>query len=128
MAKRCNQAAEILLHRQNRFDAGPMSALFPDVSSLIIRMEYFGREAAAPVMTRTVNFSSSAHAYFHMSCMMRGCQKGGFDLTDIITDMIRNHKRTNKGMLACEGTGKDITPAHVMIHYEISMTYNKRKS
>lgn len=128
MPKRPNHAAEIMQHKQNRSDAGLMSELFPNVSDMVVRMEYYGQGATPLIMTRTVNFSQSEHAYFHMGCMTNGCQNGGFDLTKIITGMIKARRQSEKGKLSCQGKGKDIDPGHISINYEISIKFKKIKS
>jgi len=46
---------------------------------------------------------------------------GGFDLTQIITTMIGNHKKSAKGDLSCEGNGPAAN--HSAIVYEVAIQY-----
>jgi hypothetical protein len=57
--------------------------------------------------------------------MIKGCSDGGFDLTSVISNMIKIHKKSEKGKLLCNGTIDDLTSDHASIAYQITIKYNK---
>jgi hypothetical protein len=69
---------------------------FPEVSGIVIRMTYYQRAAIPILMVRNVDFWPSRHAYFKMDCMVKGCIDSGFDLTSVISSMIKIHKKFEK--------------------------------
>ena len=40
-------------------------------------------------ITRTIHFWPSRYAHFNIACMQKNCVNGGFDLTSVITKMIK---------------------------------------
>ena len=70
---------------------------------------------------RVVNFFPGSSALFRIDCLKKECTSGGFDLTQVITGMIKNRKEAAKGDLSCEGNG----PAadHSNIAYEVAIQY-----
>lgn len=105
---------------QERIDAGVVSKHFPDVVSIVISMMYKQKGTANPIQ-RIINFTSDSYALFKVNCLTRDCVEGGFDLTQVITSMIRNHRQSVKGNLECEGNGP---PAdHSAITYEVAIQY-----
>jgi hypothetical protein len=89
-------------------------------------MTYYHKGVNPVLMVRTVNFFPSGFAYFNMDCMIRGCVDGGFDLTSVISDMIKNHKKLRKGKLICNGKNDDLASDHASIDYEIRIQYNRQ--
>jgi hypothetical protein len=57
--------------------------------------------------------------------MIKGCIDGGFDLTSVISKMIKNHKKSEKGNLICNGNIDDLASDHANIAYQITVKYNK---
>jgi hypothetical protein len=102
---------------QQRIDAGVVGAHFPGVAGIVISMIYTQR--GAKPMLRTVNFSPGSSALFRIDCLSRDCVEGGFDLTQVITAMIRSRQETAKGELNCEGEHPD----HSSIVYEVAIHY-----
>jgi hypothetical protein len=88
MWSRNNQAS--IERNQRKLDAGIMSKQYPEVASIVINMMYKQKGVANPIQ-RVVNFSPASHAFFRLDCLSRDCVDGGFDLTQIINSMIRNH-------------------------------------
>lgn len=105
---------------QQRIDAGFVANHFPDVASIVIKMMY-NQKGMQKSLPRTVNFFPSSYALFRVDCLSKGCVDGGFDLTQIITAMIRNHRETTKGDLSCEG-GPSLD--HSAIVYEVAIQYS----
>jgi hypothetical protein len=93
---------------------------------MVIRMTYRQDLANPILMVRTINVLPSSYAYFHMKCMKKDCRDGGFDLTPAITDLVKHHKRTGRGKIACSGEGDKLSSHHASISYEISINYHSR--
>jgi hypothetical protein len=105
---------------QQRLDAGVVSTHFPGVASIVISMTYTQKGLANPIQ-RIVNFFPGSYAIFRLDCLSNDCVDGGFDMTRIITSMIRNHRETSKGELGCDDNGP--RPDHANIDYEIAIQY-----
>ena len=84
------------LKNQNRLLAGLISERFPEVSGIIISMTYYKKGANPVLMERTINMLPTSDAYFKMDCMIRGCDGGGFDLTQTVADMRRTSGKQKK--------------------------------
>lgn len=114
------------LKKQLKNETGIVSDHFPQVSNIVIQMTYF-HDAENPVlMERTVNVFPSSVADFNMRCMIRGCEKGGFDLTKVIKGLVKNHKKIARGDMKCMGKLDNHAPNHARISYEINVKYNKQ--
>ncbi len=125
MSYRQNYLERIELKKQHRIAAGLVSECFPEVSDIAVHMTYFHKGANPILMVRKVNYWPSRHAYFNMDCMIKGCVDGGFDLTSVISKMIRNHKKSEKGKLLCDGNIDTLASDHASIAYQITIKYNK---
>jgi hypothetical protein len=106
-------------NNQERIDAGLMSRHFPGVKSIIISMIY--KQKGANSLCRTLNFSPDSYAFFKVTCLSDDCVDGGFNLTQVITSMIRNHSELSKGELGCDDSGP--RPGHSNIVYEVAIQY-----
>jgi len=126
MAHRQNYIEMAELNKQRRVAAGLVSERFPKVSSIVIHMTYYQKGANPVLMVRIVNVIPTNYAYFIMECMIKGCSNGGFDLSSVIKNMIKSHKKSAKGKLVCNGKSETLTPDHASISYEISIQYNKK--
>jgi hypothetical protein len=103
-----------------KLDAGFMAAQFPEVASIIINMIYSQR-GILKSLPRVVNFFPGSSALFRIDCLNKECVSGGFDLTQVITGMIRNRREAAKGNLSCEGNGP--SSDHSTIAYEVAIQY-----
>ncbi len=128
MAHKQNYVERMELNKQHRIASGLVSERFPRVSGIVIQMTYYHKAANPILMVRTVNVIPTGYAYFNMDCMVKDCVDGGFDLTSVIINMVKHHKKLGKGKLVCKGNGKDNTLAsdHASIAYEIKIKYNGR--
>ena len=117
MFNRNNQAR--IERNQQRLDAGFMSKHFPEVASIVISMMY--KQKGAKSLLRILNFSPDSYAFFKVSCLSDDCVDGGFDMTRILTSMIRNHSEMSKGELGCDDNGP--RPNHSNITYEVAIQY-----
>ena len=107
--------------QQRKLDAGLVDAQFPEVRGIVINMIY-NQKGIQKSLPRVVNFFPSSHALFRIDCLNKECVDGGFDLTQIITGMIRNRKEAAKGDLSCEGDSPSAD--HSNITYEVSIQYS----
>ncbi|MEW6585868.1 MAG: hypothetical protein AB1442_09705 [Nitrospirota bacterium] len=113
--------AELQERKQQRIDAGPLSARYPDVASIVIVMDYYQRGTGHALMKRTVNFHPGSAAYFLMTCMTQTCVDGGFDLEPVISRMLKDHSKSGKGELVCPGNSSS---GHAWIDFAITISYN----
>lgn len=104
--------------KQQKIDAGLVSAHYPDVAGIVIQMSYNQRGISRP-LPRVINFFPSSSALFRIECLNRDCFDGGFDLTNVIRAMIAHHKEAASGDLSCEGTAS----GHSNINYQVSIQY-----
>jgi hypothetical protein len=119
--EKCNARME---RTQQRLDAGLISRRFPEVSSIVVDMKHHREGITAILLLRTLNFSSGCHAYFHVECLNRDCKdcSQGFDLDQVVSNMIRSHAFSREGELDCEGNS--LTSGHVNINYKVTIQYN----
>lgn len=115
---RNNQAS--LERNQRRIEAGTMAKNYPGVKSIVISMKYKQKGVANPLL-RILNFYPSSYAFFTIDCLSDDCVDGGFDMSWIITSMIRNHREFSKGELGCNDNGP--RPDHSNIVYEVAIQY-----
>lgn len=114
------------LKKKKQALAGFVEDVFPTVSGITIQMKYVHKAIVPIVMDRTINVFPSSHAYFHMDCMVKGCEKGGYNLTPVISGMIKKKKRVGKGELKCCGKNGSIPSDHAVVSYEINIKYGKK--
>jgi hypothetical protein len=126
MAHKQNQFAKMDLKKQQRVAAGLVSDRFPEIRDMVIYMTYLRKGLNPVLMLRTVNISPTAYAYFNMDCMIKGCVDGGFDLTPVITEMVKKHQKLKKGNLECCGKNAELGSDHANIAYEVTITFNKK--
>jgi len=126
MAHKQDYVERMQLNKQRRLASGLVSDCFPEVSGIVIHMTYYHKGVNPILMVRVVNFFPSGYAYFNMECMIKSCVDGGFDLTSVVTDMIKNHKKLGKGKLVCNGKGDVLPSDHASIAYEIRIQYKKQ--
>jgi hypothetical protein len=104
---------------QRKLDAGFMAAHYPEVSSIVVNMMY-NQQGVKQTLPRTVNFLPTSYAFFRVDCLSKECVEGGFDLSQVITAMIRSRKKAAKGELNCSGGP---APDHSAIVYEVAIEY-----
>ena len=112
--------ARRIAREQRKLDAGFMVAQFPEVASIVISMMY-NQRGILKSLPRVVNFFPGSCALFRVDCLNKECVDGGFDLTQVITRMIRNRRGASKGDLSCGGDGPSAD--HSTIAYEVAIQY-----
>ncbi|RJQ50227.1 MAG: hypothetical protein C4538_00595 [Nitrospiraceae bacterium] len=121
--KRNEHALRMELKKQTNLAAGLVSDRFPAVSDIVINMKYYRKGANPVLMLRTLNIVPASYAIFKMDCMIRGCDGGGFDLTSVVADMIKTHKKVKKGAIVCHGNIDERASDHASIEYETVIHY-----
>jgi hypothetical protein len=104
---------------RQRLEAGSVATRFPEVASITMNMTY--NQKGAISILRTFHYTPSSYAFFMVNCLRKECIDGGFDLTQVITEMIRNRRVDAKGALSCKGT--DAPTSHSDIVYDIAIQY-----
>ncbi len=104
---------------QRRHEAGSVATNFPEVATIGMNMTY--NQSGSKSILRTFNFAPNSDAFFAVNCLRKDCVDGGFDLTQVITAMIRNRRVEGKGSLSCTGT--DSSTGHSGIVYEVAIQY-----
>jgi len=125
MTHRQNYVERTEQNKQRRIAAGLVSERFPEVSDIVMHMTYYQKGVNPVLMVRVVNFFPTGHAYFNMDCMIKGCVDGGFDLTAVVKNMIKQRKKSAKGKLVCHGKGDSLASDHASVDYEITIKYHK---
>ena len=115
---RNNQAS--IEKNQEKQDAGLLSKHFPEVASIVISMMYKQQGIMNPI-SRIMNFFPGSYAFFKIDCLSDDCVDGGFDMSRIISLMIRNHSEFSKGELGCDDSGP--RPDHSNIVYKVAIQY-----
>jgi len=119
-----NKRAAMMMEKKQEImrqkcEAGSLATRFPEVASIVMSMTY--NQKGARSILRTFHFTPDSYAFFVVNCLRQDCVDGGFDLTQVITAMIENHKADEKGALSCKGT--DSSSGHSDIVYEIAIQY-----
>jgi len=104
---------------QQRKDAGSIASNFPEVANIDMQMTY--NQTGSKSILRNFHFTPSSYAFFRINCLRKDCMDGGFDLTQVITGMIRTRRVNAKGTISCEGT--DSSTNHSAINYDIAIQY-----
>jgi len=100
--------------------AGLMSDRFPDVSSIVVTMDY--SRGSFSSVHRTMNFYPGSHAFFKISSLGDECDEDGLDLTRFIHRMIGSHESSAKGEF--NAGRKDSAIVHPIVGYEVAITYS----
>jgi len=124
MGNRQSYKEKLELERAALVAAGLVSERYAGVSSIEFHMTYYQRGLNPVLMERTLSFSPSNYAGFHMKCMHEGCTNGGYDLAPVVAGLAKSRKKSIKGKIFCHGTND--TLGHASIAYEVNIQYNKQ--
>jgi hypothetical protein len=108
--------------KQQRIESGLVSEHFPGVSSIVIHVTNSYKGIIPETILRTFNFWPNSYAYFNIECLSEDCRDGGFDLSRIISTMIRNHNNAEEGKLMCDSG--NLSSDHSSIYYKVSIVYD----
>ena len=114
------------LKKNIMLSAGLVSERLPGVTCIVLNMTYYQRTADPILMKRIVNFFPTDYACFRMDCVREECINGGFDLTPVVTSLVKNRKKSIKGKIVCNGKSETLRLGHASIAYEVSIQYNKQ--
>lgn len=106
--------------------SGLISERHAGVASIEFRMTYYKRGVDSVLMTRTLSFTPSDYAGFHLKCMEDGCTDGGYDLSPIVKSLTKTKKKSVKGKIFCRGKNHPL--GHASIAYEVSIQYSRQGS
>ena len=126
MALRQTYKEKLEQKRNTMMAAGLVSDRYPAVSNILLRMTYYQSTADPVLMTRTMSFSPSNYACFHLDCVRDECTNGGFDLAPVVAGLVKHKKKSVSGKIVCSGKNEDLRQGHASIAYEVSVQYNKQ--
>ena len=110
------------LERAALITAGLVSERYSRISNIEFRMTYYRRGLNQVLMTRTLCFTPSDYAGFHLKCMHDGCTDGGYDLAPVVAAMVKTRKKTASGKIFCHGTNDSL--GHASMAYEVNIQYS----
>ena len=110
--------------KQQRDEAGILSALFPKVARISISMMYNQTGVLEP-LSRTINFFPGSYAIFRLNCLCSECGEGGFDFSQAIKRMVKTRKTASKGKTSCDNCD---SPECSDVAYSITIEYTPAKS
>ncbi len=103
---------------------GLVSERYSGISHIEFQMTYYQRGLDPVLMKRTLSFLPTDYANFHLKCMQEGCTGGGYDLAPVVASLAKSGKPSVKGKILCRG--KNGTPGHASIAYEVNIQYAKK--
>jgi hypothetical protein len=118
------------LKKENRIAAGYVKDRFPNVKTIKIKKVFVDFDDNREFTKEPVvwNIPLDRHAIFDIECPMWECVDGGFDLTDVINNMVKDHKTTEEGVQRCEGwqDPERVGQHHcyTKLEYKIDIEYN----
>ena len=107
---------------QQKLESGLISEHFPGVSSIVVHLTNSYKGINPDTILRTFHFWPNSYAYFYIECLSEDCRDGGYDLNQVITMMIRNHRDSGEGELDCDSS--NLSSDHSRIYYKVSILYN----
>ena len=111
---------------RQKHEAGFVSKHFPEVKSITAYMTYNQKETRS--IHRTLHFSPQSYAFFVVTCLKSKCLDGGFDLTEVITAMVKKRREKSQGTLNCKSTNASSSPSDIVyevIIYTLHMIFIK---
>lgn len=121
MKHRQNYKVKRELEHAAMIEAGLVSERHAGISSIEFQMTYYTRGINRVLMTRTLHFTPSNYAVFHLKCMEEGCTGGGFDLAPAVTDLENSGGSSARGKIFCKGSHPAI--GHASLAYEVNIEY-----
>lgn len=101
MSKKIDYKAE---HKHQEFiRAGYIKDRYPRVKILILELNYKDTNGLAQPFHKSYSLTPENSAFFKYNCPYRECIEGGHDLTQPISDMLKNNKVECSGKISCQG-------------------------
>jgi hypothetical protein len=107
------------MNKEGQLVTSTISDIFPKVLDITILIMH-------DQITRTIHFWPSRDAYFNIACMQKNCVNGGFDLTSVITKMIKKQIKSHSGTQICKGKIDAKASEHARITYQITIHYKNK--
>ena len=107
--------------KQQRLESGLISEHFPGVSSIVITLKNSYGGVKPITVVRTLTFWPDSYAYFNIECLRKNCVDGGFDLSAVVSRMIKSRKDCGEGNLVCNGS--NLSSSHSYLTYKIDIQY-----
>lgn len=120
-----DHVARAELKKQMNEAAGLVSDRFPSVAGISIIMKYYQSSLKSPLLVRRVNIFPTSYANFNMTCITKGCDGGGYELSSVVEEMVKSQTRMSKGSLLCSGADNALSGGHARIEYKALIEYRK---
>lgn len=120
--------AQRRLQRQQAYESvTTLSALWPELAEVAIKLHFTAAAGASPPMPYRQIFLPDMQAYFEFLCPNRSCSDGGFDLQREI-ERARNRRATeSSGVLECHGQQRVVGGSEpccpVRLNFAIELRY-----
>ena len=103
------------------------SQLYPNVQEIRVELCFTPHDGARTVVDRSKVWKPDHDAFFEIQCLDRECICGGFDLTRVIEEAVKNRQSDVEGRLTCEGWQDSEryrkTRCMITLDYRVSLTY-----
>lgn len=83
--------------------AGLFKDRHPQIKELLIDLKFHDFDTDKIITSRVQTLKSESSAYVAIDCPLHECISGGFDLTEILAEGIRDRKSIFAGSLCCNG-------------------------
>jgi hypothetical protein len=81
-----------------------ISELYPDVGRILLFAAFEEADSESEPNYQQIIFTPKTQAIFRLDCSRDECKGGGFDFTEVVTEMVKNRESRVHGKLVCEGT------------------------
>lgn len=125
--RRQNFAAKKMEKDEKMKEAGLLSERFPNVSDIVIRMNYNRDSSSSFSLARTLNYYPYSYAYFKIDCIIKNCEFGNIDFTSLIGKMVKNKKKSEKGSETFEINGDVFIFGDMKVSYTVNINYNNKR-
>jgi hypothetical protein len=83
---------------------GTISELYPEIARILLFAAFEEADSESEPNYQQIIFTPQSEAIFRLDCSREECVGGGFDLTKVVAEMVKNRESRVHGKLACEGT------------------------
>lgn len=97
---------------------------YPEVSKLAVNLSIRAPFESIEPTVRGFSLGPDAMANFVFRCKNSECQKGGFDLTEEIENMIAAYETTGHGRRVCQGWDGKSNVGHQRCYWELNFVVN----
>jgi hypothetical protein len=120
---------EYLLQENLRVEASPtLGTAFPYLKSMTVDLGFYdaeGRSCRSQIKYK-VNLEH-ARSVFRFGCLNPECVRGGFDLSDVVTEAVTNRRPTATSEICCRGWQSRSTigevPCGKVLRFGLTLAY-----